>query len=564
MIQLTSRFRDAKYGTLNFPYFTFDAQYAEEKLATHLLFFDRGQSVATLALTVPADLSLQPVTDRLPDRPISGRFTSDSVDLSAFASLSPEFAEPKGRAFADFLISGTLRNPLFTGDFRVHDAEFGIPRFGVRLTAFQANVKLAPGGFRIDTLTMQSGAVPGNFMSITGNVRAPDMLALMSDRRADTVDLTMRARSFQLVDSRRYARMEVTDSIRLYGPFKTATLTGRIAIDKADFYLSDLGRRAGVIDLDDPELFPDSAELARQQATQVIPADVREALRNLSVQDLSVSVGDKVWLRSQESEIKLGGAVAIRGSESKQLEGRIEVQRGTYRLDFGLVQRTFQVDSGSVSYFGDASRAGILDIWASSVVRQANRQGEDLTIFAHITGTTSVPKFEFKTGEQYAMTQTEIINYLIFGQASPTDVNNANAVNPLTRALSASLGTVMESALASQLKLVDQISIQTGNPQSQSDAQSVLAASRFGVGKQVGDKTYVSANVGLCWIQSSASSTSFSQSLGVSLEQQLGTRFYLMASMEPSSAALLCKPGTTDIGSHPKQYGLDLFREWSF
>ena len=80
----------------------------------------------------------------------------------------------------------------------------------------------------------------------------------------------------------------------------------------------------------------------------------------------------------------------------------------------------------------------------------------------------------------------------------------------------------------------------------------------------MGDKTYVSANVGLCWIQSSASSTSFSQSLGVSLEQQLGTRFYLMASMEPSSAALLCKPGTTDIGSHPKQYGLDLFREWSF
>ena len=563
-MQLTTRFRDAKFGTLAFPYFTFDAQYAERRLATHLLFFDRGQSVASLTLDLPADFALQPVAERFPDLPISGRFTSDSVDLAAFAALSPELSEPMGRASADLAISGTLRNPLFAGGVRVHGGAFGLPRFGVRLTAFEADLALQPGGLRIDTLTMQSGSVPGNFMAITGTVRAPDMLALMSDRRADTVDLTMRARSFQLVDSKRYARMEITDSIRLRGPFRAATLTGRVAVDKADFYISDLSRRSGVIDLDDPELFPDSAELAREQSSNPIPADVREAMRNLSVQDFSVSVGDKVWLRSQESEIKLGGAVVIRGSDSKQLEGKILVQRGTYRLDFGLVQRTFQVDSGSVSFFGDASRAGALDVWASTIVRQANRQGEDLTIFAHIGGTTVAPKFDFSTGEHVAMSQTEIFNYLIFGQASPTDVNSASTYNPFTRALSASLGTVMESALSNQLKLVDQISIQTGNPQQQADAQSVLAGSRIGAGKQIGDKTYVSANVGLCWIQSSSASTSFSQSLGVSLEQQLGTRFYLTASMEPSSAALLCKPGTTDIGSHPRQYGLDLFREWSF
>jgi translocation and assembly module TamB len=563
-MQLTSRFRDAKYGTLTFPYFTFDAQYAEQTLVTHLLFFDRGQSVAALALTVPADFALQPVAQRFPDRPIAGRFTSDSVDLAAFASLSPELSEPMGRASADLTISGTLKNPLFSGGLRVHGAQVGLPRFGVRFTALEANVQLEAGGLRIDTLTMQSGAVPGNFIAVTGTMRVPDMLALMSDRRVDTLDLTMRAKSFLLVDSRRYARMEITDSIRLRGPFRAATLTGRVAIDKADFYISDLARRTDVIDLDDPELFPDSTELARRQATNVIPADVREAMRNLSVQDFSVSVGDKVWLRSQESEIKLGGAVAVRGSDSKQLEGRIDVQRGTYRLDFGLVQRTFQVDSGAVWFFGDANRAGSLNIWGSSVVRQASREGDDLTVYAHITGTTVAPKFEFSAGGHVALSQTEIFNYLIFGQGSPMDVSSASQYNPLTRALSASLGTVMESVLAGQLKLVDQISIQTGNPQQQSDAQSVAAGTRFGVGKQVGDKTYVSANVGLCWIQSSSASTSLAQSLGVSLEQQLGTRFYLMASMEPSSAALLCKPGTTDIGSHPRQYGLDLFREWSF
>jgi hypothetical protein len=27
---------------------------------------------------------------------------------------------------------------------------------------------------------------------------------------------------------------------------------------------------------------------------------------------------------------------------------------------------------------------------------------------------------------------------------------------------------------------------------------------------------------------------------------------------------MMCKPGITDIGSRPAQYGIDLFREWSF
>ena len=565
VMRLGSRFHDVKYGTLAFPYFTLDANYAERRLATRLDFFETGQAVATFALALPADFAFATVAERFPDEPITGRFTADSVNLAALASFSPQVSQPAGLASTDVAISGTLRRPLFTGRFRVTKGEFGLPRLGLRLTGFDAAIRFVPGGFFIDTLSTRSGSVAGNFMSITGSVRAPDLLDLLSDRRADTLDLAMRAKNFQLVDSRRFARMEITDDIRLRGPFKSATLTGRIAIDKADFYLSDLARKTTVVDLDDPELFQDSALLASKPPTSNIPPDVREALRNLRVQDLDVSIGDKVWLRSEESAIKLAGAVQIQGSDNKALTGRIDVQRGTYRLDLGIVQRTFQVDSGHISFYGDADRSGALDIWASSTVRQANRQGEDVRIIAHIGGTTVAPRPEFSSGERVELSQSEILSYLIFGQASPNDVNNTNA---LSHTLSASLGTVMEGALAGQLKFVDQISIQTGNTSTgttqTNEANSVLAGSRLGVGKQIGDKTYVSANAGLCFIQSSSASTSFSQSLGVSVEQRLGTRFFLQASMEPSSAALLCKPGTSDIGSHPRQYGLDLFREWSF
>jgi hypothetical protein len=132
-------------------------------------------------------------------------------------------------------------------------------------------------------------------------------------------------------------------------------------------------------------------------------------------------------------------------------------------------------------------------------------------------------------------------------------------------ALLPSVGTVIERALSQQLRWVDQVTIQTGATTPQSDQYSALFGSRFGVGKQLGDRTYVAANAGLCWLQSSVSGgNSLAQSLGVSVDQQLGGKFVLQASREPNAVSMMCKPGITDIGSRPAQYGIDLFREWSF
>ncbi len=569
VMRLAARFRDAKFGSFGFAYFGVDADYSERRLVTRIDFFDRGQAIATLALTVPADFTLRPVAERFPIAPISGRLTADSVNLNALALFSTHLSQPAGTASADLAISGTRRQPLFAGHAAVKDGEVGLPRFGVRLTAIQAAVRFAPDGLHIDTLSMRSGSASRNFLSLTGTLLAPSLLALRDDRSALEFDLKMRARNFQLIDSRRLARVEVTDSVTLRGKFASATLSGRIDLDKADFYLSGFERKSTVVDLDDPELFADPAMTGNRELGLMVPADVRAAISALRVEGLDVMIGDQVWLRSQQSEIKLGGAVQITGSGTQRLTGRIDVRRGAYRLDLGLVQRTFQVDSGHVSFYGDVEAGGQLDVWASSTVRQANRQGEDVKILAHITGTTNTPHADFSSGERYALSDSEILSYLIFGQPNFGGANDVQSRNALTSALLPSLGTVMEGALSSQLRWVDQVMIQTGattTPQNEPNAQnSALYGSRFGFGKQLGDRTYVAANAGLCWLQSaSSSSTSFSQSLGVSIEQRLGDRFFLQASMEPSSAALLCKPGSTPSGNRPQQFGFDLFREWSF
>ena len=568
VIRAGARFRGARYGQYSLPYFGVDADYSARRLAMRLDVFDRSQTLGSFALTVPADLAFLPVKERFPVAPITGRLAADSVDLTAFAALSPLLSQPAGTASADIVISGTRVRPLLDGHLRLQDGEVGLPRLGIRLSGVQAGVRFAADGIHIDTLSMRSGAVRGNFLSLTGSLRAPSLLDLLSDRTALELDLRMKARNFQLIDSRRLARVEITDNIALTGKFTGATLSGTITVDKADFYLTELSRKNSVVDLDDPELFTDPAIAGARALRSPFAPDVRAAISGLRVEGLDVALGDQVWLRSAESEIKLGGAVQITGSGAQTLTGKIDVRRGSYRLDLGIVQRTFQVDSGNVSFYGDVEAGGKLDVWASSTVRQANRIGEDVRILAHITGTTSSPHAEFTSGERYALSQTEILSYLIFGQPNFGGANDVQSRNAVASAMLPSLGTVLESAITNQIRFVDQVTIQTGgtsasasDPNAQNNA---LYGSRFGFGKQIGDKTYVSANAGLCWLQSSSSSqTSFSQSLAVSVEQRLSDRFFLQASMEPGSAALLCKPDG-GIGSRPQQYGFDLFREWSF
>ncbi len=564
VMHLTSRFRDAKYGTIVLPYFSLNADYAKRVLVSRADFFDKSQTIATLALSLPADLALHAVPERFPDEPLTGRLRADSVDMAVFASMSPFISQPTGIANVDLTMSGTRSDPQFTGFFRLHNAAVGLPRFGVRLTALQAAVNVAPGEIKIDTLSMKSGSASGNFMSLTGTLRTPDLWDLVDDRSALVLDLHMVAHSFQILNSRKIARVEVTDDVTLTGKFSATTLRGHISVDNADFYVADLAGKKTVVDLDDPELFADPAVAATRNLGSSIPPDVRDALANLQVDNLDVVLGDKVWLRSDVAEIKLGGAVVITGSGTRSLNGKIFVQHGTYRLDLGIVQRTFTVDSGSVRFYGDVEKGGLLNVWASSTVRQANRQGEDVKILAHITGTTNDPRPEFSSGERYALSEPEILSYLIFGQPSFVQGTNS-AGSTATSVLLPSVGTAIERALSGQLHWVDQITIQSGATTAQSDQYSAIFGSRLGVGKQLGDKTYVAANAGLCFLSGSQSSaTSFSQSLGLSVEQRLGDKYVLQASREPASASMQCKPGTTDIGSRPAQYGIDLFREWTF
>ena len=475
-----------------------------------------------------------------------------------------------GRASTHIDLSGTWRHPIIVGAFAIQRGAMGLPKAGIQLRDLEADIAFTPDSVRITRFTAASGSQRGSAASLHGSIHVPDW----RDRKSLGFDLSLDARNFLALDRRSVARIEFSGGLRLGGTLGRPVLQGDITVDRGALYLSDIFRKQ-VVNLNDPEAFTLVDTTLEENRGLLETSPLLDSLvTHLQVPGFTVRIGDDVWLRSEEANIKLAGSMQLSKTGTQRIEsGTLRVSRGTYRLDFSIVQRTFQVDSGTVTFYGDPHIQPELNVWASYTVRQANRQsGQDVRIIAHIAGTLRDPRLELSSDERFPLSQTEILSYIVFGQpsfAGTGDITANPALQQVAAALLPSVGAVLERALADQIGFIDYVQVQTGTTGQQSvftgsGAQSFLSGTRIGVGKQIGERTFVTANAGLCQFAGTQSGVSFGQSLGLTVEQRLRDGFTLQGSIEPSSAALQCRPGLTTIGSRPPQYGLDLFREWSF
>jgi len=543
-------------------------------LDTKMIVFRHDTAVMSFTGNWPLNLALVPVERRMLDEPLKGHLAGDSLDLAVLETISTSFSRPSGIASVALDLAGTWRHPLLTGRIRMHNGEIGLPALGTRLRKLDADIGFRPDTVRFDTLSAASGTEANSKLSLRGTLAVGNVLGLSEDLSNVLVDLSMSARNFLVVDKRSIARLELSDDVRLNGAFSHMVLTGNVNVERATFYLPDLAAKTA-LSLD-PTIDPDVGTLVDTNLVEVRRTflgqqrrDVQQAIQNLAVPSLQVEIGNDVWLRSAEANIKLGGQVALRKDAANQrLDGSINVERGTYRLDLGLVQRTFQVDSGTVTFYNDPQQAGTLNIWATYTVRQANQLSQDVRIIAHIGGTLLDPKLDLSSDERFALSYTEILSYLVFGQPSllGTGQESNNALRPVAQALLPSAGALIERAINSQIGFFDVVQVQTGNtnnyvdPSQTSAAENFLSGSRIGVGKQLGQRAFLTANAGLC----SITGASFTNSIGITLEYRLAQHFSLQGSLEPPTTSLLCRPGGNTIGTRPRQLGFDLFRDWSF
>ena len=337
----------------------------------------------------------------------------------------------------------------------------------------------------------------------------------------------------------------------------------------------------------------------------LMPQPPARLVEHLQLDGVSVNVGDEVWLRSAEANIKLGGSLDVtRARDDREtrrsslgrggvndplyrlaLSGALSADRGTYTLDVGIVQREFQVQSGRITFFGTADFNPEIDVSALYRVKQSRRA--DIGVKARIVGPFyPQPALELSSDDA-TISQTDLVAYLVTGRPSfELNGTNAQATQRAAEVLLPTGGALLSRALREQFGgWVDLFQIQAGTlsddassaqtTAGQNQFRSVLSGTRIGGEKQISDRLFLSFSTGLCQL----GVTNDKEQQGVtgfvnSIEGKLEYRFPLIApdqlslraGREPAASALRCGATGSVRGfvATPQQWGLSIFRSWSF
>ena len=222
-------------------------------------------------------------------------------------------------------------------------------------------------------------------------------------------------------------------------------------------------------------------------------------------------------------------------------------------------------------FFGDQDLNGALNINTVYTVRQFTQQGvrPDVRVRVHMGGTLLVPTIELSSADSSRASQADLVSYLATGQPS----NQIGANGDYT---STAVNVFLNSGVQFNASFCDEgIGLSSGvyDPAQGRGTNSILYGARLNCSRQIGDKTVVRLDYGLCQFgQIVGASTgnsdplTFADAIGLKVEHQLSNTFTLSAGIEPPTDALLCTSNATARGfaPTPRQFGIDLFKVWRF
>ncbi|HYT05910.1 MAG TPA: translocation/assembly module TamB domain-containing protein [Gemmatimonadales bacterium] len=536
---------NGSFGEFHAPFVDGSFEYRDRRLHAGAHLWRSGTQILDVEAYLPLDLSLVPVERRqLPDT-VSVRATADSVDLSVLEAVTPTLQRVVGVFSADLGIAGTWDRPRLRGELRIAGAAATIPTLSVRYEDVNGRLGLSGDTIAIEALSARSERGRAD---VSGVVRLEQLTH-------PVLDLRIGADQFKALDLKNNVAITASGRLALKGPVFGATLTGQAKVTSGVLYFADLVQKR-IVNLD--ELADTSlASIIEQQ--RLGPEFQNVFLDSLRINELELEMGSDVWLRSDEANIQLAGTVTLSKQRSAYLiSGTLQAPRGTYRLKVGPVTREFVVSQGTVRYFGTPDQDAALDIEAKHVVHPVptatQRNPEDITVVAHITGTLLVPQVTLEA-EKRDLSQTEVISYLLFGKSSVDLGGDQGGIADQRAVLQSALSVLsgeIEQTIVSGGVPVDYVEIRPGG----GGQGAPLLGWQFAVGRQLGPKTFLVVNAGFC----EGRQVAVGNTLGLSLQFRISPEWRTEASFEP---VLTCgDPATEGIGATlPRQVGLDLFWE---
>ncbi len=529
-----------------------DGNYADKRLVARATIRDTLGGSVNAEARVPIDLALRSMEKRTLSDAVDAELVSDSLRLQALGLVVDGVSDARGVVSGRLAIGGTMDRPVATGTMTLDQFSARVAQLGIAPSEGRMVLRAAQDSLILETLRLRSGAA-GDTLGARGGMR-------FAVNEPATVQLAIAANNVALARQSDGTVLDLSGNVDVRGPLKRPDVSGRLFVPNANIVFDPLGASTAL------DLNTDAARELLGLDEVPVAASAAQSLsrlgRFISVSNARIDMGEEVWVQTPEAKVKIAGGLAITTTGEKlALEGEITANRGQYRLDLGVVNRSFAVDSGSVRFFGTDAIAPTLDISATNVVRLST--GGEIPVRVHIGGTIERPVVTLSSSDPLfaSAPESEIISLLIFG--APTfalDGQSQNTVKAVTGVLLPSIGGTFEGVLQRILPGgFNTLQVNTAGGQNKDDlsALSLLDNLSITAGKQLGTNAFLRVNTGVC----RSTGTSASLWYGIAVEYRIARGLSVQAGMDPGSAPC------TRLGGDPlptRQFGFDLFREWIF
>lgn len=564
--------RDATVGRLRLEQMDASAHYDSTTLVVDGALWVNNRRAVLASASLPVDLALVSGRDRTVNRPLVGRVRTDSVDLTILQSLFTDVATATGKLNTDVALSGTWEKPRLRGQLSMENGTLALSNLGVRFDGVNADLTLAGDTLLVRRLGATSG-LPGDSLSVVGHVE-------FSDLRNPSFALELRANDFLAIDKPRNASLTVstTRPVELTGSTSAAVARGGVRIDRGRLYVRALTQKRAIDIADNFDVI--DTNMVRMDA--LLPNAPTALVQNLTLDNVIIDVGDDVWLRSPEANIKLGGALRVTRAAGHDgeparlaLTDSLTVQRGTYQLNLGFARPTFEMERGVIRFYGDPDLEPAVDLSALHTVREvrANSNRQDVRIRVNIGGTLNQLTLGLSSADNPPLPETDMLSYLVTGEPANVLLGSRASEQSATLLLRLA-GSYLSNRLAGgpfDVVQVEPTAIGPGEAANlRENGLNILAATRVGLGRQFGRNTYLSLSTGFCGLASQSGNSDvlsqFAQGLGIKAERRLSSSVSLSLGLEPGSGAQSCgRLGLSrTFQQTPQQFGADLFKSWAW
>lgn len=524
--------------------------YEAQQLGFELGAWQQDRRLLAASGVWPIDLSLGASRLSMRQAPAAIQLTVDSLPAAYALTLLEDLERVEGVISGEVEIGGTPERLEPDGQLTLSGGAWTVGAIGVRQSDAQLQLTLNPDL----TVALEGGARAGGDVRISGELS-------LEQPRDPQLDLTLDFDRFTAVD-RRDIRGAVSGNVQLEGSYAAPFVQGRLQVDRGDVFLEEFQRSLSVVDLSDPRFFAIDTTLVQSQA--LLASTRNPFLDNLLV-IIDLGVRRNAWLRSPQLNVEMQGDLSLtfdRRERDVVFVGELQAVRGQYQV----LNRTFDVERGTVEFVGIPGINPNLDIEAVARVRR--RDGDPLDITATVGGTLVEPTVELASSEA-AVAESDLLSYLAFGQSSAqTSTGNAGAVvSQAGTAAAAALGGTLTSSLAALAQgtgFLDYLSITQAVDATaavQGSALSTFAGTQIEVGRYFGGGDYFGALMLRPLARVGARGSLLG---GARIEWQASDQYHLEVFAEDQFLRVGAL-GAQDLGLNSFLiYGLALFREWGY